>query len=119
MRPIPRLPVLRGVRPAYRSAGRAGRPRKGSRWGLAGLAGTLLLIGLVDLIESRAAETERTAVPEAASTNQPAAAPTRSDPLVDAGVVPDLPASPTPQAAPDGEAPILPERGGSEDLAPQ
>ena len=87
--------------------------------GLAGLAGTLLLIGLVDLIESRAAETERTAVPEAASTNQPAAAPTRSDPLVDAGVVPDLPASPTPQAAPDGEAPILPERGGSEDLAPQ
>jgi len=33
--------------------------------------------------------------------------------------VPDLPASPTPQAAPDGEAPILPERGGSEDLAPQ
>ena len=43
--------------------------------GLAGLAGTLLLIGLVDLSESRAAETERTAVPEAASTNQPAAAP--------------------------------------------
>ena len=87
--------------------------------GLAGLAGTLLLIGLVDLIESRAAETERTAAPEAASTNQPAATPTRSDPLVDAGVVPDLPASPTPQPAPDGEAPILPERGRSDDLAPQ
>ena len=113
--------------PAGLSAGTARVPLAGTRAqtaqrlqvGLAGLAGTLLLIGLVDLIESRAAETERTAVPEAAATNQPTATPARSDPLVDAGVVPDLPASPTPQAVPDGEAPILPERGGSDDLAPQ
>ena len=87
--------------------------------GVAGLAGTLLLIGLVDLIESRAAETERTSVPEAAATNQPTVTPTRSDPLVDAGVVPDLPADPTPAPPVTGETPILPERGGSDDLAPQ
>lgn len=82
--------------------------------GVAGLAGTLMLIGLVDLIESRAAETERNSVPEAAATNQPTATPTRSDPLVDAGVVPDLPATPAPAETAPGEAPILPERGLSE-----
>ena len=68
---------------------------------------------------TRAAETERTAVPEAVATNQPTATPTRSDPLIDAGVVPDLPANPAPEAPAGGEAPILPEQGGGDDIPPQ
>ena len=72
--------------PAGLSAGTARVPLAGTRAqtaqrlqvGLAGLAGTLLLIGLVDLIESRAAETERTAVPEAATISMPPLGPTVS-----------------------------------------
>ena len=110
---------LSGDAPAVPLGGTRAQTTQRLQVGIAGLAGTLLLIGLVDLIESRAAETERTAVPEAVSTNQPAATPTRSDPLIDAGVVPDLPANPTPDAPPAGETPILPEQGGGDDLPPQ
>lgn len=65
--------------------------------GLSGLAAMLLLVGLANIIMDRAQESEEQAVPDAAPTVAPneAAAPL-SDPLADAGVVPDLPASPTP-----------------------
>ena len=78
--------------------------------GMGGVAAIVLLIGLASLIENRAVETERQAVPEAASTSEPVESSSRPDPLVEAGVVPDLPTTPTPTAT--QSAPILPEQGG-------
>lgn len=82
--------------------------------GLSLLGGVVLLIGLANVIEDRAKQTDAASVPEAAAT-VPAtpAPPARSDPLADAGVVPDLPAEPSP--TPTSERPILPEQG---DAAP-
>ena len=77
--------------------------------GVAGVIGIVMLIGLVSAIENRAQETEAGAVPEAASTAEPGGAAPQSDPLVEAGVVPDLPATPTPTST--APAPILPEQG--------
>ena len=110
---------LSGDAPSVPLGGTRAQTTQRLQVGIAGLAGTLLLIGLIDLIETRADETERTAVPEAVATNQPSATPTRSDPLIDAGVVPDLPANPTPATPAGGEAPILPEQGGGENSPPQ
>ena len=78
--------------------------------GIAGVVGIVLLVGLASLVEDRAQQTEATAVPQAASTAEPENPATQADPLIDAGVVPDLPASPTPSAS--AAAPILPEQGG-------
>jgi hypothetical protein len=64
--------------------------------GLIGVGGLLLVLGLADAISSRAQLTEDNAVPEAAPTVAPGEANAPRDPLVDAGVQPDLPASPTP-----------------------
>ncbi|MCP5395956.1 MAG: hypothetical protein H6918_04350 [Sphingomonadaceae bacterium] len=78
--------------------------------GVAGLAAILLMIGLASVITDRARETEASTVPEAASTTEPSATPApKSDPLAEAGVVPDLPAEPAPTAT--QEAAILPEKG--------
>ena len=62
--------------------------------GLFGLAVMILLIGLANVIMSHARRNEdRSAVaPEAVAASQ-AAASTGNDPLADAGVVPDMPAS--------------------------
>ena len=62
--------------------------------GIAGLAAMLMMIALANIVMDRAKETEAVTVPEAASTAapKPPAAPT-SDPLADAGVVPDVPAA--------------------------
>ncbi|WP_332310383.1 hypothetical protein [Altererythrobacter lutimaris] len=90
--------------------------------GLSGIAAMILLVGLANVIQNRARETEQLAVPEAAPTTEPTAAPQQRDPLADAGVVPDLPvddASPVPQATA-----IVPEQGtnntgaGDADQAP-
>jgi hypothetical protein len=76
--------------------------------GLSGLAAMILLVALANIIMDRAQESDDLAVPEAAptlaSTDAPAEA-TR-DPLADVGVVPGLPASPTP--APTVAAPPAP-----------
>ena len=82
--------------------------------GIGGVVAITLLVGLASLIEGRAQKTEEEAVPEAMATTEPVEEPTRSDPLVEAGVVPDLPATPTPTAQPD--EPILPEQGLGEDV---
>ncbi|XUU59382.1 hypothetical protein ACRAQ6_07240 [Erythrobacter sp. HA6-11] len=77
--------------------------------GLSGIAAMILLVGLANVIQNRARETEQLSVPEAAPTTEPTAAPQQRDPLADAGVVPDLPvddASPVPQATA-----IVPEQG--------
>ncbi|TCJ38211.1 hypothetical protein [Parafrankia sp. BMG5.11] len=68
------------------------------------LVGIVLIVGLANVIEERAKQSDRSAVPEAASTVAPTTAVIpANDPLADAGVVPDLPdatVSPTASAAP-------------------
>jgi hypothetical protein len=66
--------------------------------GLSGLAAMILLVALANIIMDRAQESEELAVPEAAPTMPSAEAPAEAvrDPLADVGVVPGLPASPTP-----------------------
>ena len=61
------------------------------------LLGIILIVGLANVIEERAKQSDQAVVPEAAATVAPAetSAPA-NDPLADAGVVPDLPAAPTP-----------------------
>jgi hypothetical protein len=61
--------------------------------GLFGLAAMVLLVALANIIRNNADQNEATVVPEAAPTvvAQPKGD-TASDPLVDAGVVPEMPA---------------------------
>jgi hypothetical protein len=67
--------------------------------GAVGVVAVLLLIGLASIIKDRATQTENTSVAGAAATSSPAAATTVADPLAEAGVVPEMPASPTSGAA--------------------
>ncbi len=69
--------------------------------GLTGIAAMVLLVGLANVIQNRARETEQLAVPEAAPTTEPTAAPQPRDPLADAGIVPDLPVEDTAPALQD------------------
>ncbi len=81
--------------------------------GLSGLAAMILLVGLANIIQDRARVTEEMAVPEAAPTVEPVAPPVQRDPLADAGVVPDLPAEPSPSAT--QPTAILPEQGNRDE----
>ena len=84
--------------------------------GLSMLVGVVLLVALASVIDGRARDSEATTVPEAAPTVA-ATEDAQSDPLVDAGVVPDLPpATPAPEAS--QEAAIVPEQGGNAPVAP-
>lgn len=65
--------------------------------GTTGIVMMILLVGLASIIQNRAAETDATTVPAAAPTTEPTQAAQQNDPLVEAGVVPDLPAQPTAQ----------------------
>jgi hypothetical protein len=86
---------------------RGGAPLSGTRSqtvqrlqvGLAGLSGMVLLVALASIIMERAQEAEASAVPEAAATMTAQDGPKARDPLADAGVVPDLPANPSPAVA--------------------
>lgn len=80
--------------------------------GLAGIGAMVLMIGLADVIMDRAQQTQATVVPEAASTvaAEQVTVP-QNDPLAEAGVVPDLPAEPTPTAT--QEQAIMPEQGNA------
>jgi hypothetical protein len=85
--------------------------------GLSGIAGMVLMIALADTILSRADEAEASSVPEAAATVEAVEtdAP-KNDPLAEAGVVPDLPASPTPSASTSASpSPAAQEAQGEED----
>ncbi len=64
--------------------------------GVAGVLFMVLLVGLAGIIQNRAAETDATVVPQAASTTEPRVTAPQNDPLAEAGVVPDLPAEPAP-----------------------
>ncbi len=80
--------------------------------GLAGLGAMVLLIGLAQVVYNRAQLSEADTVPAASATVAPKnAAPMQSDPLAEAGVVPDLPAEPVGQPA--QEPAIMPEQGNA------
>lgn len=84
--------------------------------GLFGIGAMVLLVGLASVIGNQAELTDASAVPDAAPTTEPTDAPPQRDPLADAGVVPDIPAEPSP--TPSGEEPILPEQGAKNPSGP-
>ena len=65
--------------------------------GMGGVILMVLLVGLASLIQDRTREVDAASVPGAAPTTEPSTAPTQQDPLVEAGVVPDLPEGPATQ----------------------
>ncbi len=69
--------------------------------GVFGLVAMLLLVGLADIVITRAQETQAASVPEAAPTTAPIETPAPRDPLADAGVVPELPPEPEASASPN------------------
>lgn len=79
------------------SPGNAQRARTIQRLqiGVTGVVLMLLLVGLASLVENRASQIDATSVPEAAPTTEPSSSQQQNDPLVEAGVVPDLPAPQT------------------------
>ena len=85
--------------------------------GIGGVVLMVLLVGLASLIQDRTREVDAAAVPAAAPTTEPSAAPTQQDPLVDAGVVPDLPAEPT--SAPTQSPAQLPGQGAASEAPRQ
>ncbi len=81
--------------------------------GASGIFVIVLLVALADVVRDRADQTDAEAVPEAAATiAAEVEAPPQSDPLADAGVVPDLPADP--EEAAEQTDPVLPEQGTGE-----
>jgi len=68
--------------------------------GLFGIGSMVLLVGLASVIGSQADLTEEAAVPEAAPTTEPTETAAQRDPLADAGIVPDIPAEPSPSPSP-------------------
>jgi hypothetical protein len=94
--PVGELPEVPG------SDARRARTVQRLQIGIPGIVMMILLVGLASIIQNRAAETDATTVPAAAPTTEPTQAAPQNDPLVEAGVVPDLPAEPsaTPNAAP-------------------
>ncbi len=85
--------------------------------GLSGLAAMVLLVGLASVIQGRAQSIDDSAVPEAAPTTEPVETPQQTDPLADAGVVPDIPAEPEP--TPTQEPALIPEQGAGTDAVPE
>jgi len=69
--------------------------------GVSLLLGIILIVGLANVIEERAKQSEAAAVPQVAESVAPSPQASANDPLADAGVVPDLPAAaPTASPAP-------------------
>ena len=77
--------------------------------GIGGIVLMVLLIGLASIIQDRMLEVDAAAVPAAAPTTEPSQPSKQSDPLVEAGVVPDLPQQSTPVPS-QSQAPV-PEQG--------
>ena len=79
--------------------------------GVFGLAVMVLLVGLANIVIRNANENEARVVPEAAPTVEvpKIVVPTVSDPLADAGVVPDIRATPGTNGAPAAENPDGPD----------
>ena len=74
------------------------------------LGAMVLLVGVADMIMTRAQLAERVSVPEAAATTEPADLPTSEGAALEAaGVVPDLPKDAAAEPVPTG--PVLPAQG--------
>jgi len=69
--------------------------------GLTGLCAMIFVLGVANIVGGQAENAEDAAVPDAAPTTEPVAPPPQRDPLVDAGVVPDIQTEPV---APETEA---------------
>jgi hypothetical protein len=76
--------------------------------GLFGIGAMVLLVGLASVIGGQADRIDKLAVPEAAPTTEPSAAPAKANPLADAGVVPDIAADPSPEPVPPPPRPAAP-----------
>lgn len=84
-------------------AGSRGQRLQRLQVGVFGLVAMVLLVGLANIIKTNAERTDRQVVAESASEAQPATvAEPASDPLADAGVVPDMPT----QNKPKGKEPV-------------
>ena len=81
--------------------------------GLFGLGSMVVLIGLASAIGSQADRTQESAVPEAAPTTEPTEVVPQRDPLADAGIVPDIPAEPSPTPSEGAGAPTPAAQGGT------
>ena len=68
--------------------------------GISLLLGIVVIVGLANVIEERAKQSEAAAVPQVASSTVPSSSASANDPLADAGVVPDLPAATSTATAP-------------------
>lgn len=79
--------------------------------GITGVGLMILLVGLANIVQDRVRENDAAAVPGAAATVEPSGEATQADPLVEAGVVPGLIASPT--AEPSKAAPTKPDGTGT------
>lgn len=84
--------------------------------GVGGVVLMILLVGLASLIQDRTREVDAAAVPAAAPTTEPSAAPKQNDPLVDAGLVPDLPTQPSP--SPSQSPAVVPEQAAPNAATP-
>lgn len=84
--------------------------------GVFGVAMMLLVVGVATVISNRAQVSEDGAVPDAAPTTEPTEAPAVTDPLADAGVVPDIPAEPeVEQEVEPGNVPDVPPNEDSQE----
>ncbi|TCD06188.1 hypothetical protein EYB45_00095 [Erythrobacteraceae bacterium CFH 75059] len=87
---------------------RRGETLQRLQFGVGGVAAMFLLVSLADAIERRADLAERAAVPEAVTSPSPPPSPAATDPLISAGVVPNLPdsrSSPSPASSGRAAAP--------------
>lgn len=89
--------------------------------GVFGIGAMVLLVGLADVVISRAQLTEDEAVPEAAPTVEPTETTAPRDPLADAGVVPELPPEPTPTSTQSAAQPTrdVPPPTPTADVSPE
>lgn len=97
-----RAPGPPGALPQAPLGGTRAEALRRLQMGAIGVVAVLLLIGLASIIKDRAAQTETTSVAGAAATSAAATGTPVADPLAEAGVVPDIPASPA-IAPPDVE----------------
>jgi hypothetical protein len=86
--------------------------------GLIGIGAMVLLVGLASIIGEQADRNDELAVPEAAPTTEPTAAPSQANPLADAGVVPDIAAEPSPSPAPGDGPAAAPRPSGTGNATP-
>lgn len=79
--------------------GRRARTVQRLQIGLTGITLMVMLVGLASIVQDKARAIDAVSVPGAAATTEPSDAASGADPLVEAGVVPDLAPSATADAS--------------------